>query len=57
MIRVLDCSAFLPMHQVATLRLELEITDLNLAYLERGKLQVRLIGRGIGLLDVSQAGP
>ena len=30
---------------------ELEITDLNLAYMERGKLQVRLIGRGIAWLD------
>ncbi len=30
---------------------ELEITDLNLAYLERGKLLVRLMGRGIAWLD------
>jgi glucose-1-phosphate thymidylyltransferase len=30
---------------------ELEITDLNLAYLERGKLRARLLGRGIAWLD------
>ncbi len=30
---------------------ELEITDLNLAYLKRGELQARLMGRGIAWLD------
>jgi glucose-1-phosphate thymidylyltransferase len=30
---------------------ELEITDLNLAYLERGQLRAQLLGRGIAWLD------
>jgi glucose-1-phosphate thymidylyltransferase len=30
---------------------ELEITDLNLAYLERGRLRAELLGRGIAWLD------
>ena len=51
MIRAFEYPAFLSMHQVVTLGLELNITDLNLAYLEHGKPQARLIGRGIALLD------
>ena len=30
---------------------ELEITDLNIAYLKQGKLNVQLLGRGIAWLD------
>ncbi len=46
-------------HQVADLAMqlkpsgrgELEITDLNLIYLERGKLSVKVLGRGVAWLD------
>ncbi|MBT4483049.1 MAG: glucose-1-phosphate thymidylyltransferase RfbA [Candidatus Latescibacteria bacterium] len=44
---VLDIAANLPL----SARGELEITDINQNYLERGKLQVEVMGRGIAWLD------
>src|SRR5512132_34043 len=45
------CSSDLCRNLYPSARGELEITDVNLAYLKRGQLQVKILGRGMAWLD------